>query len=168
MSEAVVVIVLFMLKTLQATGALVRPFVDMSAQVVLKCIDFYEDCVAMWTPVLSLLVNRHMPLVVRLFLKKLVTLGTVIKAVCMGFLMLLQRSFKLKLLSTDGTCPIMHFIHMCRKVFRTGKGFRAQWTNALFLLLVLPHVPLQILWEGKGLRALAACVILSVRCLAVA
>lgn len=69
--------------------------------MVLISIHFYEDCVAMWTPVLSLLVNRHVPLVVRLFLKKLVTLGTVIKAICMSFFMFLQGSFKLKLFPTN-------------------------------------------------------------------
>lgn len=88
-SEAVVIVVLFMLKTLEAAGALVGPFVYMSAQVVLKCIHFDKDCVAMWTPVLSLLVNCHMSLEVRLFLEKLVTLGTIIKTVCMSFLVLL-------------------------------------------------------------------------------
>lgn len=165
-SKAVVFIVLFMLKTFQAAGALVGPFVDMSAQVVLKCIHFDEDCVAMWTPVLSLLVNSHMPLVVRLFLEKLVTLSTIIETICMSFLVLLQGSFQLKLLPTYRTCPIMYLIHMCGEIFGTGKGFRAQGTNALLFLLVLPHVPLQILWEGKSLRAPATRVILSVCCFA--
>lgn len=142
------------------------PLINMSAKVVFKCIHFDEDCVTMWTPVLSLLVDRHMPFVVRLFLKKLITLGTIIKAICMGFFVLPQCSFELKLLPTDRTCPIMNFIHMCRKIFRTGKGFGAQRTDALFLLLMLPHVSLQILWEGKGLGAPAACVILPISCFA--
>lgn len=88
MSEAVVIIVLFMLKTFKAAGALVGSFVDVSAQVVLKSVHFYEDCVAVWTSILSLLVHRHMPLVMRLFLKELVTLCTIIKAICMSFLVL--------------------------------------------------------------------------------
>lgn len=136
--------------------------------MVLISIHFYEDCVAMWTPVLSLLVHRHVPLVVRLFLKKLVTLGTVIKTICMGFFMFFQGSFKLKLFPTNRTCPIVHFIHMCGKFIRTGKGLRAQGTDTLFLLLVFPHVSLQILWKGKSLRAPAARVILSICCFAVA
>lgn len=163
-----VVKVLLLHKALKAAGTLEGPFIDVCAQVVLKSIHFDEDCVAMWTSVLPLLVNRHVPLVMRLFLKKLVTLGTVIKAICMGFFMLLQGSFKLKLLPTDGTCPIVHFIHVCGKLFRTCKGLRAQGTDTLFLLLVFPHMSLQILWEGEGLRTPATCVILSVRCFAVA
>lgn len=139
----------------------------MSAEVVLKCIHFDEDCVAMWTPVLSLLMHRHVPFEVRLFLKKLVTLGTIIKSICMGFFMFPQGSFKLKLLPTYRTCPVMNFIHMRREIFGTGKGFRAQWTDALFLLLVLPHVSLEILWESKGLWAPAACVIFPISSFAV-
>lgn len=89
MSEAVVVVFLFMLETFQAARALVRPFVDMSAQVVLECIQFDENQVAMWTPVLPLLMNRHMPLVMGLFLEELVTLGAIIKAIRVRFLVLL-------------------------------------------------------------------------------
>lgn len=130
--QAVLIQIFLLLKGLDATGALVRPLLCVSPQVILKSCQLQKDAVTVRTSRFPSVVDRHVPLVVGQLDEVFAAQRTIKLFVLMPLLMLLQRILDLELLPAGAAgVRLLMDPHVCLQAFWTTEGFVTFWTGPI-------------------------------------